>query len=459
VINLDSAKEWVTRKSIATSKGRGVWRYAMLLPNLNPRATVSLGEGTTNLLRSNHLAEVLGLRHLYVKDETSNPSGSFIDRGTTVDISRANALGFKMAACGWSGNLASSVAAYCARAGIKARTYLPGEIDLGKLYQIVAYGAEISPCESREHASELLMADVDSCYPVTPQNPYFLEGMKTTGIEIADQLDWRPPDWIVVPMGNGSHISMIHKALREMEYLGIADGGNTKLVGVQVEGCSPIADRMRMSRRTKTPSGRTFARDIAISSPAMADDAIAAIKDTAGCATVVSEREILDAVKMLAKNEGIFAEPASASTIAGLRSLLESKEISRAESVVCVVTGIGLKDPTIARKMASKNRTARRMLSRYEHEPGARRIGDSKLTILKILNDGDDYAYSIRGKLAERTGREVTLVSVYQHLLELKDMGLISLEGHVRSPQRRVRVYYSVTEAGREFLETPPGEG
>jgi len=458
VVDLDSAREWITRRSIASSKGRGVWKYAALLPSQNPRAAVSLGEGSTNLLRSNHLAEVLGLRQLFIKDETSNPSGSFIDRGTTVDISRANALGFKSAACGWSGNLASSVAAYCARAGIRARTYLPGEIDLGKLYQIVAYGAEISPCDSREHASKLVMEDIDSSYPVTPQNPHFLEGMKTTGVEIADQLDWRPPDWIIVPMGNGSHISMIHKALRELEHLNIADGEDTRLVGVQVDGCSPIVDRARRTHRTKTPPARTFARDIAISSPAMADEAIAAIRETSGCATAVSEREILDAVKILAKNEGIFAEPASASTIAGLRSLLESKEISRAESVVCVVTGIGLKDPTIARRIASKNRAARRMLSRYEHEPGARRIGDSKLAILKILNDRDDYAYSIRGKLAERTGREVTLVSVYQHLSELKDMGLISLEGHVRSPQRRVRVYYSVTEAGREFLETPPGK-
>jgi len=452
-MDLEAVRERVTRKSIESSRKRGVWKYTDLLPLMNPKDIVSLGEGNTNLLRSESLAHVLGLKKLYIKDETTNPSGAFLDRGVTVEVSRAKALGYKGASCGWSGNLASSLAAYCARGGMHARAHLPGQIDLGKLYQVVVYGAEIVPCHTRDEAFSRLMEQQSEYYPVTAHSPFFLEGIKTSGIEVVDQLEWALPDWIVVPMGNGTHLSMMFKGLKSLEALGLVDEVSTRLVGVQVEGCSPIADMFkgRSSGAKRKNPDFTFARDIAVESPGMAEEAIEALRSSGGDAVVVSEKEILDAVKSLAMNEGIFAEPAAASTIAALRRMLDSKEISRSDSVVCMITGIGLKDPAMARKLASRNRVARNIISRSEETPFTRRIGDTKLAILKILRGGESYAYAIRKQLAEE-GKSISLVSVFQHLSELQDMDLISMDRHERSPERRIRVYYVLTERGSETL-------
>jgi len=453
IMDLDSTKKDVTKESFNASTTRGVWRYRLLLPCMNPKAIVCLGEGNTNLLLTESLAQVLGSKRLFVKDETTNPSGAFIDRGTTVDISRARALGFRAAACGWSGNLASSVAAYCARGGLRSRAYLPGQIDLGKLYQTVAYGAEIVPCSTREEAFASLCENQEEYYPVTARNPFFLEGVKTTGIEVAEQMDWNPPDWMIVPMGNGSHVAMTHKGLKEIETLGIIDRDRTRLVGVQMEGCSPIADMFKRTPKKSKYSSCSFARDIAIENPSMAEEAVRAIASSRGDAVVVTEKEVLNAVELLAKSEGIFAEPASASTIAALRKMLESGAIDRSESVVCMVTGIGLKDPMMARSIAYRNKAARNMISRFEESLPAKRIGTTKLKILSILGDGENYAYAIRKAIALQSGKELSLVCIFQHLRELTDLGLISLVRQERSSARRMRVYYSLTDRGQEFLK------
>lgn len=450
MMDLESVKERVTRDSLRSSRNRGVWKYADLLPIMNPKDIVTLGEGNTNLMRSESLAHVIGLKRLYVKDETTNPSGAFLDRGTTVEVSRAKALGFRGAACGWSGNLASSLAAYCARGGLHSKAHLPGQIDLGKLYQTVAYGAEIIPCASRDEAYSRLLEQQREFYPVTAHSPFFLEGIKTSGIEVVDQMDWSPPDWIVVPMGNGTHLSMIRKGMKSLEALGVIGSASTRLVGVQVEGCSPIADMLRPGAGARRKSVEcTFARDIAIESPGMAEEAVEAIRSSRGDAVVVSEREILEAVKSLARNEGIFAEPASASTIAALRHLLDSKTIARSDSVVCMITGIGLKDPAMARKIASRNKVARNIISRFEETPFTRRIGDTKLAILRMLREAETYAYAMRKRLASE-GKSISLVSVYQHLSELQDLGLIAVDRHERSAERRIRIYYALTEKGKE---------
>jgi DNA-binding transcriptional ArsR family regulator len=212
-----------------------------------------------------------------------------------------------------------------------------------------------------------------------------------------------------------------------------------------------------VTRRTKTAPS-SFARDIAIESPSMGAEAVEAIRATGGDAVAVTENEILDSVKLLARNEGIFAEPASASTIAGLRRLVDSGVVSRSDTVVTLITGIGLKDPVMARKIATKNRVARNMISKFDGQPVRRRIGESKVAILAILSEGADYAYCMRKKLGDEWDRRMSLVSVYQHLSELEGLGLIAVEKHERSPERRMRVYYSLTESGLEFLKNqPPG--
>ncbi len=456
VMDLEAAKETVTRESIGTSKERGVWKYRELLPLVNPREIVSLGEGNTNLMRSESLAEILGMRRLFIKDETSSPSGSFLDRGTTVEVSRVKALGYGTIACGWSGNLASSMAAYSARGGLRSRAYLPSQIDLGKLYQIVAYGAEIIPCASREEAMRSVSEHEEEHYPLTPRNAFFLEGIKTSGIEILDQMNWRQPDWIVVPMGNGSHVSMIYKGLKDLETLGVIDRPRVRLLGVQAEGCSPIVDMIKGTSGRSKHGGADFVRDIAVEDPAMAKEAMAAIGSSEGDALVVTEKEILDAVKSLASHEGVFAEPASASTIAAVRKALESRIIGRSESVVCMITGMGLKDPSMARRLASKDRTARSIITRYEAAPITRRIGDTKLAILAMLRENESYAYSLRRELALK-GRSISLVSVYQHLTELEEMGLVAVERQERTAEGRRRVYYAMTAKGREALSSLGG--
>lgn len=453
MMDLETAKERIAGDLSSASGAKGVWRYGCLLPPLNPKDIVSLGEGNTSLLRSELLAQVLGSRSLFIKDETTNPTGAFIDRGTTVEVSRAKALAFRAAACGWSGNLSASMAAYCARGGLRSRAYLPGHIDLGKLYQAVAYGAEIIPCSTRDEAFDNLISGQHEFYPVTARNPFFLEGVKTTGIEIVEQLKWHPPDWMILPMGNGSHLAMTYKGLREIEALGIVKENHTRLVGVQAEGCSPIADMVRARAGRRKPVDCTFARDIAIEKPAMAQEAVSAIKQSRGDVAVVSEKEVLDGVELLAKNEGIFAEPASASTVVALRKLLEAGTISRSDSVVCVITGIGLKDPLMARNIALRNKAARTYISMFGESVPARRIGESKFSILRILSEGGNYAYAVRKRLVSQRGKPMSLVSVFQHLKELQELGLVFIEKQERSRQRRMRVYYSLTPKGRELIK------
>lgn len=450
-MDMESMKSSVTRQNLRDSRQRGMWKYRDMLPVMSPKGILSLGEGNTNLLKSESLAHILGLRKLFIKDETTNPSGSFLDRGMAVEISRARSLGYKGASCAWSGNLASSLAAYCARGGLRSRAYLPGEIDLGKLYQVVAYGAEIIPSADKGEAEKRLLHAREH-YPVTGSNPFFLEGMKTTAVEVVDQLDWHSPDWIVLPVGNGVHLSMLAKCLREVEDLGLVEDVRTRFLAVQVEGCSPIVDAVKGPSGRRTAASSSFARDIAVRSPSMGEEAVEAIRSTGGDAVAVSEKEVLDSVKLLASNEGIFAEPASASTVAGLRRLVESGVVGRSDTVVTLITGIGLKDPVMARTLAKRNSVARGMISRFEGPSVSRRIGESKVAVLSMLSDGADYAYSIRRRLADDFGRPMSLVSVYQHLSELQSLGLIVVDRHERSPERRVRVYYALTDSGLEFM-------
>jgi threonine synthase len=451
-MDMERMRATVSRARLHDSRQRGMWKYRDMLPVLNPKSALSLGEGYTNLLRSESLAHILGMKKLFIKDETTNPSGSFLDRGMAVEISRARALGFGSASCAWSGNLAASLAAYCARGGMRSRVYLPGEIDLGKLYQIVAYGAEIVPSSDKEDANRRLLEAMEEHYPVTGSNPFFLEGMKTTAVEVVDQLDWTAPDWIALPVGNGVHLSMLAKGLREIEALGLIEDVHTRFLAVQIEGCSPIVDAVKGASKRERINVSSFARDISVEKPSMGEDAVEAIRATGGDAVAVSEHEMLDSVMLLARSEGIFAEPASASTIAGLRRLVASGAVRRSETVIALITGIGLKDPVMAKSIAAKNSVARSMISRFEGASVPRRMGESKSAILSILSHGADYAYNIRKRLAADFGRRMSLVSVYQHLNELDGLGLIAVERRERSPERRVRVYYALTDGGSEFL-------
>jgi len=432
--------------------GNGIWRYSRLLPVSPKDYPVTLGEGGTTLLRSERLGEILGMRKLFLKNETTNPTGSFVDRGTAVEITHARNLGHTFVSCAFSGNLAASVAAYAARAGMQCEAILLPGTDIGKLYQIVAYGARIIQVKDQEEAEEKLVGLEKERHCVTSQSPFFLEGIKTSGLEIAEQSGFSPPDRIILSIGSGAHLTMIWKALRELQELDVIDASGTKMTGVQIAGCAPIVEALEKKRRATCDGRISLAREIAIQHPHLTESVLDAIKTSGGTAVAVDEMEIVDAVQLLARAEGIFAEPSAAATIAGLRALLDAGEIDRSERVVCVITGTGLKEPIAPPRAMRRLMGSKRAALRMERRIETLDLGKTKECILDLLREKDDYGYGIWKRLREEKGIDINVVSVYQHLSELELANLIRKSGIESSPKRRSRVLYVLTQRGRLYL-------
>lgn len=439
--------------------GSGIWKYADLLPVKNKTNITTLGEGGTFLHRCSNIADRIGLKELYLKNETTNPTGSFLDRGTAVEVSMAKELGFASVCCGSTGNLAASLVAYAARAGLNSKVYLArsGGMDMGKLYQILAYGTDLEIVKDHDEAIRLASEDESGRHEVTPYSPYFLEGDKTTAYEICEQLDWTLPDWIIVPMGNGGHLSMTWKGIIELIKTGLLDNNDTKLVGAQAKGCNPIVKAFQKGDSQVSPlaSVSTVAIDIGIKRPPCGHMALAALKESKGTAVSVTDREILGAVGSLAKLEGVFAEPAGAVTIAVLKKLVKAETISPDESVVCVITGMGLKYPEIAKSLVRGKGELEHFLSHVESKKYSKfttNLGQTKIRILEILAEGEAYGYQIWQELGEQYGIKVKIPSVYQHLSELRISGLITEPRKMETYDRRVRNYYGLTDKGKGTL-------
>ena len=330
----------------AKTRKFGVWRYRELLPT---QRRVSLDEGGTPMYEcvSNELASI------YVKNEGANPTGSFKDRGMTVGVSKALEFGMKSVACASTGNTSASLAAYAARAKIAAIVVIPGgKIAYGKLSQALIHGAKV--CAIKGNFDEAMGIINEMCrkyklYLLNSLNPYRLEGQKTLAYEIVDQLG--VPDKIILPVGNAGNISAIWKGFKEFHELGIIDK-LPQMIGIQAEGASPIVKMFKehLGELTPEPNPKTIATAIRIGNPVNWPKSIRAIYESGGLADSVTDREILDAQKLLARKEGIFVEPASASSIAGLIKLIDSGKIDEEEKVVCITTGHGLKDPDTAVK-------------------------------------------------------------------------------------------------------------
>ncbi len=324
-----------------------VWKYRALIPV--EREPISLKEGGTPLYRVDRLAKSVGLKEVYVKHEGMNPTGSFKDRGMTVGVTKALELGMKTVACASTGNTSASLAVYGARAGVPAVVLLPsGKVALGKLAQALMHGAKVLSIRGNfDDALKLArdLCDREGFYLLNSVNPYRLEGQKTIAFEIADQLGWRAPDRLVLPVGNAGNITAIYKGFKEFKWLGIIDSV-PKMTGIQAEGASPIAKAIKNNAAEITPEVKpeTVATAIRIGNPVNAIKALTAIRESRGTADTVSDDEIIRAQQELASLEGIGVEPASASSIAGLRKLAEMGVIDSDESVVCVTTGHLLKD-------------------------------------------------------------------------------------------------------------------
>ncbi|HTY74679.1 MAG TPA: threonine synthase [Candidatus Nanoarchaeia archaeon] len=337
-----------------------VWRYKDFMPIEDVSKIVSLNEGGTGLHSCHKLGKKLGLMQLYVKNEGENPTGSFKDRGMTVGVSKANELGARNVICASTGNTSASLAAYAAKAGMNCTVLIPsGKIAYGKLSQAMIYGAKVLQVRGNFDQSLdfvfKLAEKHPSIYLLNSINPFRVEGQKSLGFEICDQLDGEAPDRIVVPVGNAGNISAIWKGFSEYHKLGFIKK-LPKMTGIQAAGSAPIAQMIKTGSNEMVPvkSPETLATAIRIGAPVSWKKAVNAIRDSGGTAETVTDDEILAAQKLLARVEGIFVEPASASSIAGLIKLVNIGIIQKDERVVCVTTGHGLKDPDTAVKMSEK---------------------------------------------------------------------------------------------------------
>lgn len=323
-------------------RGAGVWRYARLLPT---RAKpVTLGEGATGL----HAC-----RGFFVKHEGENPTGSFKDRGMTVGLTLARELGRRTVVCASTGNTSASMAAYAARAGLRAVVLLPaGKVAAGKVAQAVVHGAELLQVDGSFDRAMALVRSLESLgrvYILNSLNPYRLEGQKTLAFEVCEALG-RPPDALVLPVGNGGNVSAIWKGFREWKAMGFTTR-LPRMIGVQAAGASPVARAFRRGVWKPEADPKTVATAIRIGDPVNAAKALAALRESNGDAAVVSDDEILDAQRWLARTEGIFVEPASAAPIAYLRRARPRG------TIVAVTTGHGLKDPDAVPKPRTRTVT------------------------------------------------------------------------------------------------------
>jgi threonine synthase len=342
------------RKIPWKNRNLSVWKYRESLPIDHDRFITTLAEGGTGLHRCPRLGREMGLTRLYVKNEGENPTGSFKDRGMTVALSKARELGKKKVACASTGNTAASLAAYSARAGLQCIVIVPeGKVAKGKMLQVMIHGARIfevsGDFDEAMRAVTTLTKRRKEFYMMNSLNPFRLEGQKTLAYEVCDQLDGRAPDTLVLPVGNGGNISAIWKGFAEFHALGITRT-RPRMIGVQAEGAAPIAKAVRRKQNKILPvtNPRTIASAIRIGSPVNWSKVLPAIYESHGAAETVSDNEILEAQRDLASKEGIFVEPASAASIAGLRKSREAGKIDRSDLVVCVTTGHGLKDPSVA---------------------------------------------------------------------------------------------------------------
>ena len=342
------------------SRPPSVWKYEQLLPIDRASKKITLGEGGTTLHKTSRLAESLGIRKLYVKNEGENPTGSFKDRGMTVGVSRAVEIDSKRVICASTGNTSASLGAYAAKAGIECIVIIPeGKIALGKLVQAIAHGARVIQIEGYfDDALKAVLSLARSnreLYLLNSVNPYRIEGQKTLAYELWDQLEGNIPETVIIPVGNAGNISAIWKGFQDLRELDLIQR-QPRMIGIQAMGASPITETFKAGRSEIIPVNHpeTIATAIKIGSPASWKKALRAVKDSDGIMEAVTDEEILDAQRLLARLEGIFVEPASASSVAGLKKLRDVGLVGADEVVTCIVTGHGLKDPEIALRMFEK---------------------------------------------------------------------------------------------------------
>ncbi len=347
VYDYDRIKRSLTR-TVIQSRPQSMWRYRELLP-VAGEPTVGCQVGYTPLVKADRLAKRLGIRELWVKNDTVNyPTLSFKDRVVSVALSRARELGFSTVACASTGNLANSVAANAAAAGLKAYVFIPSDLEQGKVVNSLVYGATVIGIRGHYDEVNRLCAEIAGKYGWAFVNvnmrPYYAEGSKSMGFEIIEQLGWTVPQHTVVCMASGSLLTKIHKSYQEFMKLGIVGESRYKIHGAQATGCSPISTAQKAGLDFFKPvKPNTIAKSLAIGTPADGFYALKVMKETGGAAEDVTDDEVRDGIKTLAETEGIFAETAGGVTVGVAKKLIASGQIPQDASAVLCITGNGLK--------------------------------------------------------------------------------------------------------------------
>jgi threonine synthase len=357
--DLERVKQTLSKAELR-SRTRSVWRYREFLPIGHAESIVSLGEGLTPLKKTDHYGSSVGSYDLSMKLDFLNPTGSFKDRGTTVTVSQLKELKVGGAMDDSSGNAGASLAAYCAAAQIACTLYVPAGAPGEKLLQAEIFGARVVKVPGSRtdvaNAAEEAWKKTGVYYASHNLSPFFFEGMKTLAYEIAEELDWRVPDHVVFPVGGGALMAGAWKGFEELKLLGWADR-IPRLHCIQSEACMPITGAFLKGSATVAPvvEKETVAGGIRISNPARGDQVLQALRSTFGRAASVTDEEILRHQSLLARKEGIFAEPTSCAALAGLEKLLKMNVIQDHESVLVPLTGSGLKDTKTATKAAAQH--------------------------------------------------------------------------------------------------------
>ncbi len=347
VYNYDEIKEALSRQKIADRK-RNIWRYAELLP-IDNTPTVGLKVGYTPVVRASNLEKVLGVKELYIKnDAVCFPTLSFKDRVVSVALSKAKEFGFDTAACASTGNLANAVASLTSAGNMKSYIFIPYNLEQAKIVGTTVYGSNLIGINGSYDDVNRLCSEIAGKFGWAFVNinmrPYYAEGSKSLAFELIEQLGWRTPDNIVVPMASGSLLTKVWKAIKEFELTGLIEESETKIFGAQATGCSPITTAIKNDWEIFKPvKPDTIAKSLAIGTPADGFYAMCVMRESGGSGEDASDQEIVDAIKLLAETEGIFTETAGGVTLAVTKKLIDQGKIPRNESIAICITGNGLK--------------------------------------------------------------------------------------------------------------------
>ena len=344
--DFDEIRKNISRESIQAGP-RSMWRYSDLLPG-DVEKRVDLGAGYTPLIPAPRLGAELGLRDLWIKNDTANPTHSFKDRVVSVALTVARGFGFSTVACASTGNLANSVAAHAAAAGLRAFVFIPNDLEKAKVVATAIYQPHLIAVEGTYDDVNRLCSEISGSFDWAFVNvnvrPYYAEGSKTIAFEIAEQLGWKAPDHVVAPIASGSLMTKIKRGLDEFVKVGIIDGHETRVSGAQAEGCSPVATAFRNGEEHVRPvKPSTIAKSLAIGNPADGFYALKVARATGGVIESVTDEEVVEGIRLLARTEGVFTETAGGVTIATLAKLAAAGVVRPEERTVALITGDGLK--------------------------------------------------------------------------------------------------------------------